>query len=859
MKKRWHGPYGPRGTGWIRLFTLCLSLAMVSLSQAQTWSSTPADGNWSNATNWTGGVPNGSSATATFASSAVSTVTNDSTVTLSGAQYSSTAPSYTLDNTVSLWLQGTGVMDLSGKTQQWINTGALIFGNGATTVATSAGDVSLTNTSAVTFTGSSTAAQASISNQGLLEFDTNANAGSSTLQNNGGLALFLNNASAQQAFLTNSGSVSFEDMASAGSATLINNTSGNMDFSVTATGGNAVVTNNGNLTFDQSANAGNAHIQNDNTGSLYFNGSASASAASIVNQGTLAFGGNASAANAVISNAHILDFNGSSISGNAQITNTGILNFSDTSSAQSSSVVTGNGGKTVFTLGATGATAQFITGSGGVFDASGLTSGTLNLGSYTQASGATLQLAVGGGSQDLLVATGGVTLGGSLAMTFEGPLPSLGGNVTILTAVGGVEGGFSQWNNPSGSRLFPLYQSTAVYLESVLPTFQVAGLTPNEKAVARALDAAFEDSSRYNLVASLVNQSQTSLPAIYSQVDPSGLGSLYQLGFLAARSQAEVVAGRMGQDTPVQPLPPRVQGPQAVWFAADLPASQESAIEQDVLKDKTVNPWGGFLNGYGDFGTLAGDGNAAGYQLAAGGLIGGADYRLSPNWTAGILLGYVQGNADPANGGEVDVNGGQAGLYAGLHDHGFHMEILGEAGLNNYKFQQVSYGGTATGTASGEQFSGSLGLGYRFRLDELKLGPFVSAQYCYVHLDSFNESGSNAPLQFPGQGESAFSTEIGVRVDQSWKWSDVTLGPGLSLSWEHLYQGSQDSLTANLGSSSEAFSVQGPATGQDALVLGVTLEAAFQGGWELFGEYQGRIGRTNDTEENLQAGLKAGI
>ena len=857
MKVRLKGPLQRRlgWRSWLLTFYLCSTA--VSGIHAQAWSTAPANGNWSNSANWVGGVANGASATASFGSSSVSAVINDTTVTLSGIQFDSTAPSYTLDNTVSLWLEGTGVTDSSGKTQQWNNTGALIFGNGATTTATSAGDLSVTNTNAITFTGYATAAQAFLNNQALLEFDTYANAGSSTLQNNGGLVLFLNHASAQQAFLTNSGNVSFGDSASAGSATLVNN--GTVDFSVTATAGDAVVTNNSNWTFHSFANAGNASFQNNSTGTVNFNDSSSASAASILNQGTLAFNTNSGAASAVIANGHILDFNNFSTAAEAQITNTGILNFLDTSSAGSATLITNNGGKTVFSLGAMGGTAQFITGAGGTFDASGLTAGTLNLGSYAQSAGATLRLAEGSGSQDLLAAVGGVTLGGSLAMTFEGSMPSLGGNVTLLSAAGGVQGQFAQWNNPIGGRLFPFYQSTDVYLESVLPTFEVTGLTPNEKGVAQALDGAFEDTNHYGLIAGLVNQGQAGLPAVYGQIDPSGLSSFYQMGFLAAHSQAAAVAGHLGQETPVQPLPPKVRGPQDVWFAADLPASNEAAMAGQVVQGNGGQAWEGFLNGYGDFAIVTSDGNGAGYQLAVGGLTGGADCQLSPNLSAGILLGYSQGNSDPGNGGEVDVNGGQGGLYAGWHDHGFHAEILGEAGLNSYKFQQADYGGTAAGTANGEQYSGSFGFGYRFRQDELKLGPFASAQYTYVHFDGFHETGSNAPLQFPAQGESSFISDLGVRIDQSWKWNNVTLNPGITAAWEHLYQGAQDSLSASLGSSSESFTVQGPATGQDAFLLGVGLDVVLQGGWDLFGEYQGRIGRANSTEEGFQAGLKVGI
>jgi len=835
---------------------LILAATAFKPAQAQTWSSSPGSGDWNTAANWDLGVPNGTSATATFGGSSTSAVTNAFSyyVTLGGMQFNSGASAYTLTNSGLFIIEGLGVVDLSGKSQQFINNSSLVFGNSASTTATSAGDLVIIGMAPTTFTGYSTAGQAKITNQAILEFDTNATAGNSTLTNQFGSVFFINNSSAGQASIVNSasGNVSFGDNSSAASASIVNN--GNMNFFDTSTAGNAVITNSGNLSFRVSATAANASLNNTATGTLGFYDSTTGSVASIVNKGNLDFNNNSSAAGAVISNSNILDFNDSSTAGNAQITSSGILNFTGSSTAGAAAIVTNNGGKTVFEPGTSGGNAQFTTNAGGTFDLTNLTTGTLGVGSYTQASGGILKMALFSGTPALLAVGGNAVLGGNLNLVYGGGFPtSLGSSVTILTA-GSLSGLFDQWNNPQGGRLFPFYTSNLVYLESVLPTFEVAGLTANQTAIAQALDGGFEDRNRYNLMVRLVNQTSSNLPALYSQMDPAGLTSFYQMGFRGTHAWTGEIFQNLKRETMIAgDTSQEVRRTTSDWFAADMPAAEEKVLATQASKP---DEWKGSLDAYGDFETLTGDGNSQGYPFTVGGLLASVQYRLAGDWTAGLCLGYGQGNANPDTGGEEDVNGGQAGLFAAWHDKGFHAEALAGAGLNQYKTQRSGYGGTASANASGEDYTGRIGLGYGFRLDELEVGPFVSAEYTYVQLGAFNESGSLAPLSYPAQGEGALLSDLGLTLEQNIKWGSALLTPGITAAWEHAYQANPDSLTAGLGGDTESFTVQGPAMGQDAVVLGVQLEAAFKSFGTVYGDYHGRIGLANTTEQSLTCGVK---
>lgn len=844
------GDGGKRGfqRSLIAVVSIVLSFGFsVSSARAQSWLSTPASGDWNTATNWdTSGVPNGSSAIATFGASSTTLVSNTGAgVTLDGIQFGAGASSYAIVNTGGFTFQGVGITDLSGKSQTVTNYGHLLFQSSST-----AGDLTITGTGGITFTDSSTAGQAAIDSRGTIEFDTQATAENSSIDNQGQL-FFLNNASAGQANLVNNGTVSFGDFATAGSATLTTSGVG-VVFSGNSSAGNASITNTGGLLqFDTNATAGNAFILNQN--SLAFLDAATAGSATLVNQSYTQFSIGTNAGTALITNEDHLLFNAGSSAATARITNDGTLVFYDQSTAADAAVTTGSGGHTIFLDSASGGAAQFITHAGGTFDASGVTTGMFTMDSYTQGPGGTLQLAVGSGAQDAVSVGGDAALGGSLSLVFKTFSLAEGDSVTLLTAAD-VTGLFEQWNNPLGARLFPFYQPTFVYLESVLPTFQVSGLTTNENAVAQGLDGDFEDTSRYNLMANLVHLPETALPAVFKEIDPSGLTSLYQMGFEMARFQGTLAAQRLEEETATPGgTPSEAQSEGGSRFAADMPAEEERALAR---KESASDTWKVFLNGYGGFGTLTGDGNGTGYKFSTGGLVAGMDQRLGPHWTGGLFLGYGQGSADIDGGGKVDSSGGQLGLYAGWHDQGFHMEAVAQAGLNSYKTQQAAYGGAAFGDTNGQQYSGKVGLGYGFRLEELKVESFASGQYTYLHIDGFRQSGSNAPLEFPGQGEGGLLGDLGLKVSQPWKWDDVTLGPTLTAAWEHVYQGNQEGLSADFGGAAGSFAVKGSGTGRDGLVLGINMDAALKGGWKIFAGYQGRIGMTNYAEQNWTGGIK---
>ena len=390
---------------------------------------------------------------------------------------------------------------------------------------------------------------------------------------------------------------------------------------------------------------------------------------------------------------------------------------------------------------------------------------------YTQASNGTLRLGLGGtsgASSDAVSVGGGAALAGDLFLTtYTGfTSPGAGQTITLLSAVT-VGGQFSdRWESLSGNRFFLQYQPTAVELVAIIPTFELAGSTANQLAVGRDLEEIYTKPELFGLASTLGVLSDSSLKTIYSQISPADLAGLYQAGFEGAAIKASMLGQRLARlrmGTPGSENPNHFTSNQtSPGFIVEVPERTAPL----AAPAQESNPWGEFVNGNGGFCNIAGDGNASGYKINSFGLLGaGMDRWLSKEFALGLFVGYSHTEVKPEDGGILTGNGGQLGLYGTwLSGGGLYANAIVHGGLDSYNTQRLTYGGTATGTITGGQYSGTLELGYEWARPSLSWGPYAGVQYTQVNLDAFSEQGSLAPLDFPPQNQNSLSSRVGLRL-----------------------------------------------------------------------------------------------
>ena len=88
-----------------------LATLQPTLAGSATWKSTPTSGNWNSAANWTPGtIPNGSSDTATFATSTVTSISLSAATEVNRAIFNSGASHFTIsDSGLAFTFSGIGI------------------------------------------------------------------------------------------------------------------------------------------------------------------------------------------------------------------------------------------------------------------------------------------------------------------------------------------------------------------------------------------------------------------------------------------------------------------------------------------------------------------------------------------------------------------------------------------------------------------------------------------------------------------------------------------------------------------------------------------------------------------------------
>jgi autotransporter-associated beta strand protein len=321
------------------LMAIFLTFSSSAFAGTGTWLTSPVNGNWNNALNWSPmTVPNGPADIATFGSSSVTNISLSADTEVNGIVFNPFAHLthylITAGPTRTLSISGTGITNDSGTTQTFVTA---TDGSGHAGTIELKGDASAGSMTVFNNSGANTRMFGARSGATIF-FDTSS-AGSATINNNSGLA---RGAAA--------GETVFNDTSTAGSATINNaanssngGSGGSTSFNDSSTADNATINNREITLFSDTSTAGSATINNEAPSFLIaFLDASNARSATITNHGAafvthgspgsfMVFQDAASAASAAITNeggtgngggGGGVDFQGGN-AGNATIINNG--------------------------------------------------------------------------------------------------------------------------------------------------------------------------------------------------------------------------------------------------------------------------------------------------------------------------------------------------------------------------------------------------------------------------------------------------------------------------------------------------------------------------------------------------------
>jgi autotransporter-associated beta strand protein len=501
--------------------------------------------------------------------------------------------------------------------------------------------------------------------------------------------------------------------------------------------------------------------------------------------------------------------------------------------------------------------------------------GTLTVtGNYTQGAGGSLRIGVAGlapGQHDLLAVNGHAALGGTLQFIRLGNFNiQPGDQITFLTAKNGVSGTFSNVQNGLlGTGTIVQVQVTSlansVVLEGTQGSFaDTPGVatTPNNRAVAKALDSARGDPREAALFAFLNSQPLADLPHDLTLIAPTAVTSINATAVSVGKVQISNIGQRLenvrGGSNGFSSSGFSINGG-AVSFSDGLPgvSGPEGKGGTPVFAPTPDNRWGVFLTGLGEFTDVSNTPDAAGYDVDTGGFTFGVDYRVTPNIAVGLTAGYAHTSVNPTGGGRIDVNGGKLGAYATIFGNGFYLDTAATGGPSGYNTHRAALQGSANGSTDGADFNALVAGGYDWKRGNLSIGPTASFQYSYTGLDSFTETGSLAPLKFPDQNTESERTAFGAKASYEWKVGQIVLIPQVSLAWQHEFGDTAYSIVSGFATGAgNNFTVTGPEIGRDSLLIGAGATVIWNDRVSTYLYYDGEVARTNYESHNVSGGVR---
>ncbi|MEH2513651.1 outer membrane autotransporter protein [Nitrobacteraceae bacterium AZCC 1564] len=346
--------------------------------------------------------------------------------------------------------------------------------------------------------------------------------------------------------------------------------------------------------------------------------------------------------------------------------------------------------------------------------------------------------------------------------------------------------------------------------------------TPNEKAVAGALDTAATSNPVWQQV---VGASDAQARAAFTSLSNAAIHA-NAAGVLSEQSQylRDAVTGRLRQDFAYGT--PLAQGGNALSYAEETPRNAYAALPftkaPPALQPAQV--YAVWAQALGSLGTLKGDGNAAKTDHTLGGVISGIDVTFNGLWRVGLAGGYSHSSfksPDIAASGSSDsyhiaaYGGGQFGAWGLRGGASFSWNDLLTSRqvvvVNLVDTQRGDYGLKTT------QMFGEVGHTYAF--NGAALEPFLNI--AYVRVDGgINELGL-AAVTGSTVLDTTYST-LGLRGATALTQTLTARG---TLGWRHAF-GDVTPLATLAFQSGSPFTLAGSPIARDALIAEAGLDYA---------------------------------
>ena len=433
--------------------------------------------------------------------------------------------------------------------------------------------------------------------------------------------------------------------------------------------------------------------------------------------------------------------------------------------------------------------------------------GTLTVnGNYTQTAGSVYQVEINPqGQSDRINVSGSAQIAGTVNV-----LPAPGTYVpdtsyTILHADGGVSGVYNELAPVLPYLTFALnYAPNDVFLNISRSAVRFADLarTWNELSTANAVEGLGMGNPVYDAVANATDEqaARYAFNSLSGEVHASMLSALLEEG----RYLRAAVLNRMQNML-----------------------SEPGSVYRNQLNEATVaagDDWSLWGNGFGSWGRLDGNGNAAALNRSIGGVFIGGDRKVGDALRVGLVSGYSNGTYNvAARSSHAASDSYYLGAYTGTRFNQWGLRLGGAYTWSDLDLtRSAAFPGfnndlkTDTHAATGQVFAE---VGYSTGIRHIELEPFAGAAYLTVDNDRWAEHGGAAALTGAGHNGVAYSS-LGLReAAVLYQGAQYTVSEKVMLGWQHAYNGIVPNIAQQFATGSTPFMISGVPIAQNSLLV----------------------------------------
>jgi outer membrane autotransporter protein len=607
------------------------------------------------------------------------------------------------------------------------------------------------------------------------------------------------------------------------------------------------------------------------SGTLILAGDNSYTGGTIVQGGTLAVTGTLGGDLTIAPGATFIGNRGYAVAGNASLANAGTLiqvnaPLVNAGTASNVGIILGdvmNNGRFINNATVSGnfTNAGVLSGNGivgslallpGSVIAPGNSVGTMRvMGNLAVATGAVYEAQVGSNGADVIQVGGTAGLSGGTVVVTSTGAPLLGIVYPILTAAGGVSGGFDALAEPSGglatgTRFDGLYGANAVSLV-VTPRFyadlSAAGVaeSSSERAVGRALDAirpapgTAPDAARAALFDPLYPLPAGSIAAALDELAPA----IYPDAMIAARGAWYLMANAVS-----------VQLRARRGLAADDAGSSGPGPNGSTI-------WVSALGGYDSIGA---GGGSPGFTAGLGGAAAGIDAPVAGSARLGLAIGSVEGQTWSRPGGNATGTTAQFVGYGQWRGGIFFAD--GQLGLLHQQEnvrRDLALLGTATrGSTDAMAGGGSARVGVRQTVGRWLIEPSLGFGGFRLHLNGLTETGGTLAESICGAALASAESTLAADAQRRFALGETMLMTVRGrLGWSHEFADDTARIIARFaGLNGSGFALSSAPIGRDAAVVGLGADIAVAR-WPvtMFAAYGGAINGSSNAQ-SFSAGVR---